>query len=60
MPPHWRPCFTVASTEEALAGLCELGGQQLSEWVEIGHGSLAMARDPQGGVFTLFAGETHP
>jgi len=27
---------------------------------DIGHGTLAMARDPQGAFFTLFAGEIDP
>ena len=59
-PPHWRPCFTVASTEEAVERVIELGGRQLSEPLDIGHGTIAMVRDPQGAVFTLFAGEVDP
>ena len=58
LPQHWRPCFTVPSAEEALERVRELGGQQLSEPLEIGDGSLAIARDPQGALFSLFAGET--
>ena len=59
-PPDWRPCFTVESTEQAVKQVHELGGRQLLEPVDIGHGSIAMVLDPQGALFTLFAGETHP
>jgi uncharacterized protein len=59
-PPHWRPCFTVESTDTALEWVRELGGRELVEPLDIGHGSIAMAHDPQGAVFTLFAGEVDP
>lgn len=59
-PPHWRPCFTVESTEKAVERVRELGGQQLLEPLEIGHGSIAMVLDPQGARFTIFAGEVDP
>jgi hypothetical protein len=55
---HWRACFTVESTEKALQRVCELGGQQLSEPTDIGHGTIAMALDPHGALFRIFAGET--
>jgi predicted enzyme related to lactoylglutathione lyase len=55
--PHWRPCFTVESTDKAVERVRELGGQQLGEPPDIGHGSIAMVRDPQGALFTMFAGE---
>jgi predicted enzyme related to lactoylglutathione lyase len=58
--PHWRPCFTVESTDKALQRVGELGGQQLMEPLDIGHGSIAMVLDPQGALFTIFAGETDP
>jgi predicted enzyme related to lactoylglutathione lyase len=54
--PHWRACFTVESTETVR----ELGGKVLVEPVEIGDGSLAAVLDPQGALFTLFAGEVDP
>jgi predicted enzyme related to lactoylglutathione lyase len=57
---HWRPCFTVASTQETLERVRRLGGQQLRDPVDIGHGTIAMVRDPQGALFTVFAGETDP
>ena len=58
--PHWRPCFTVESTEKSVERVLELGGQQLLEPLDIGHGSLAMVLDPQGALFTMFAGEVDP
>ena len=42
---HWRPCFTVESTQEGLERVRRLGGQQVHEPVDIGHGSIAMVRD---------------
>lgn len=60
VPSHWRPCFTVESTEKALERVRKLGGQQLSEPLDIGHGSIVMARDPHGALFTMFAGEVDP
>jgi predicted enzyme related to lactoylglutathione lyase len=56
-PPHWRPCFTVESAGPALERVRALGGQRVLEPVDIGHGSLAMARDPQGALFSIFSGE---
>jgi predicted enzyme related to lactoylglutathione lyase len=58
--PHWRPNFTVESTETAVARIRDLGGTVLMEPVEIFDGSIAMGRDPQGALFSLFAGETDP
>jgi predicted enzyme related to lactoylglutathione lyase len=58
VPSHWRACFTVASTAGALERIRALGGADLGEPAEIGDGSHAVARDPQGAVFTLFTGET--
>jgi predicted enzyme related to lactoylglutathione lyase len=60
MAPHWRPCFTVESTEKAVERVRELGGEQLGEPLDIGHGSIAMVRDRKGALFTMFAGEVDP
>ena len=59
-PAHWRACFTVASVEDAVRRARELGAESMGEPADLGHGSLAMVRDPQGGRFTVFAGETDP
>jgi predicted enzyme related to lactoylglutathione lyase len=58
--PYWRACFTVEDAGRAVRRARELGGRALGEPVDIGHGSIAMLADPQGTVFTVFAGETHP
>ena len=60
LPAHWRPCFTVESTEAAVARVRELGGTEYLEPMELPDGSIAMVLDPQGARFTLFAGETDP
>jgi predicted enzyme related to lactoylglutathione lyase len=59
-PAHWRPVFTVESTETAVERVCELGGKQLLEPLELPDGSIAMVLDPQGVLFALFAGDTDP
>jgi predicted enzyme related to lactoylglutathione lyase len=57
---HWRPCFTVEATDKALERVSELGGRQVGEPLDIGHGTIAMVLDPQGARFTIFAGEVDP
>ena len=59
-PPHWRPYFTVAATEAAAAHVQELGGRVVFGPFPIPAGSFAVALDPQGAVFALFAGEVDP
>ncbi|HWH13860.1 MAG TPA: VOC family protein [Miltoncostaeaceae bacterium] len=59
-PAHWRPCFTVPSVEEATARVRELDGAVLHPGVLLPDGNLALVRDPQGAVLSLFAGETDP
>ena len=59
-PPHWRPYFAVDSADAAVARVRELGGTTLLEPVQVPAGSFAIARDPQGAVFALFAGELDP
>jgi hypothetical protein len=59
-PAHWRPCFTVASAEAAVERVVALGGTDLRRGLQLPDGSVAIARDPQGAVFSVFAGETDP
>jgi predicted enzyme related to lactoylglutathione lyase len=59
-PPHWRPYFTVESTEAAVERTRELGGGCLLEPVPIPDGSIAIARDPQGATFAFFEGPVDP
>lgn len=57
-PPHWRPYFTVESTDDATTRVRELGGTVVFGPVPTGDGSIAVALDDQGAIFGLFAGET--
>jgi uncharacterized protein len=59
-PAHWRPCFTVASTEAAVGRVRTLGGEEVLPPMALPDGSLAVVRDPQGAVLSLFAGEVDP
>lgn len=58
--PHWRPYFTVESTEAAMERVLELGGTELMGPTDMVDGSIALAVDPQGAVFAFFAGEVDP
>jgi predicted enzyme related to lactoylglutathione lyase len=59
-PPHWRPNFTVESTEVAVERVRALGGNALVGPLEIPDGSIAIVLDPQGAELALFAGEVDP
>lgn len=59
-PSHWRPYFTVASTEETVAHVRELGGTVEVEPLELPDGSIALVLDPRGALFGVFAGEVDP
>jgi predicted enzyme related to lactoylglutathione lyase len=58
--PHWRPYFTVESVETGADRVRELGGATLFGPIPLPEGGIAVARDPQGAVFALFAGRTDP
>jgi predicted enzyme related to lactoylglutathione lyase len=57
-PPYWLAYFTVPSCEDAMATVRELGGDALTGPPDIGAGSIAVVRDPQGATFAVFEGET--
>lgn len=60
-PPHWRPYFTVESTEATVERVRELGGQVLVGPLPLpGPSSIAIALDPQGAVFAVFEGRVDP
>jgi predicted enzyme related to lactoylglutathione lyase len=59
-PPHWRPYFTVESTESTLTQLQDIGGNVLAGPIPLPDGAFAIVTDPQGAVFALFHGETDP
>jgi predicted enzyme related to lactoylglutathione lyase len=53
VPPHWVVYFSVASTDEALARIGELGGRTIVPPEDTPYGRLATAADPMGAVFRL-------
>ncbi len=55
-PPHWLVYFGIDDLEAALAKVGELGGNALTETIDMGPGRLAVVQDPQGAVFALYAG----
>ena len=57
-PPFWLAYFTVPSCEAAVAKVRELGGDMLTEPIDIGAGRISVVRDPQRAAFALFEGET--
>jgi predicted enzyme related to lactoylglutathione lyase len=60
VPSHWRPNFTVEDVSQSLERVEQLGGGAVAGPFQIFDGMIALARDPQGAVFALFAGETEP
>ncbi len=59
IPPNWMPYFTSADIDRDAARVGELGGQLIAGPIQIPQGAtILVARDPQGVVFALFAGET--
>jgi uncharacterized protein len=59
-PPHWLPYFTAADLDEALFSIGASGGQVMLGPMTIESGQIAVARDPQGAYFALFAGRVDP
>jgi len=57
-PSFWLAYFTVASCDDAVAKVEELGGSLLAGPMEPGAGRIAVVSDPQGAVFALFEGPT--
>jgi len=59
VPAHWNTYFAVADTDAAVAKVEELGGSVVMPAMDSPYGRFAMARDPQGGAFTVItsAGE---
>ena len=57
-PSHWLPYFIVASCDDAMARVEELGGGLLAGPMEPGAGRISVVSDPQGAVFAVFEGET--
>jgi predicted enzyme related to lactoylglutathione lyase len=60
MPPHWLVYFGADDVAATSGRVQELGGTILVPPLEIPMGAMAVAQDPQGAVFALFAGEFEP
>ncbi|MBA2278595.1 MAG: VOC family protein [Chloroflexia bacterium] len=56
-PPHWLPYFTVASCDETISRVGELGGTLLAGPIDMPNGRISVIRDPQGAAFAVFEGE---
>ena len=57
MPPNWLVYFAVDDIDAGASKVNELGGGTLLEPTDIGIAKIAIVRDPQGGVFALYAGQ---
>jgi predicted enzyme related to lactoylglutathione lyase len=56
-PPRWEVYLGTNDIEASLARVDELGGRKLMGPMPAGPGTIAVVQDPQGAVFTLYAGE---
>ena len=55
-PPFWMVYFATEDLDATLARVSELGGNVLMGNTDIGIARIAVAQDPQGAVFALYAG----
>jgi hypothetical protein len=55
VPPHWLVYFTVEDTDAAVATITANGGSILVGPFDISRGRFAVAADPQGAAFAVFA-----
>jgi predicted enzyme related to lactoylglutathione lyase len=57
-PPYWLVYLGIEDADAGLAKAGELGATTLAEPMDIGPGGrIAIAQDPQGAVFALYAGQ---
>jgi predicted enzyme related to lactoylglutathione lyase len=56
-PTYWLVYFGADDIDARLSKAVEAGGTQLVGATDIGVGKIAVAQDPQGAVFALFAGQ---
>jgi hypothetical protein len=57
-PPHWLVYFGAEDTDASLAKAGELGATTVMAPMDLGGaGRIAIAQDPQGAVFALYAGQ---
>lgn len=57
VPPYWMTYFGVDRADGAIARAQEAGGGLLAGPMDLPAGRIAVLRDPQGAVFTVFEGE---
>ena len=55
-PPFWLVYFATDDLDGALRKVTDLGGNVLVDTTDIGVAKIAVAQDPQGAVFALYAG----
>lgn len=60
VPPHWLVYFGTDDIDAALARVEELGGTAMAGPIDIQIARIGIARDPQGAVFALYAGQLEP
>ena len=56
-PPFWLVYFAADDLDGTLAHVGEQGGNVLMPATDIGIAKIAIAQDPQGAVFALYAGQ---
>jgi predicted enzyme related to lactoylglutathione lyase len=60
VPPHWMLYFAVANVDEALAKAKAAGGTVLMGPMDVWElGRMAVVRDPQGAVFSIWQAKQH-
>lgn len=59
-PNHWHVYFAVADVDTAAAKITELGGSLLADPFDTPVGRIAVARDPQGAVFSIIKPASQP
>ena len=56
-PPFWLVYFGIDDVDGGMVKIAELGGSTVAEPMDIGPGGrIAVAQDPQGALFALYAG----
>ena len=60
MPPNWLVYFAIDDLDGALAKVESLRGTKLTDPIDIGIARVAVAQDPQGAAFALYAGDLQP
>lgn len=60
VPPHWIVYFGTEDIDATLAKATQLGASTLAGPIDIPMARIAVVQDPQGAVFTLYAGALEP